>query len=847
MAPKLIVRIKNFRTYTLNPDREDGFYEFIFEQGVNLLKGASGSGKSTIFSAISWCLFKKPSMGNAPLYGGTKETIVSLNVENRYLITRTSPKTLFTVTILDRGDTLENEEAQIFVCQQWGKEHVWKTCNYVSQGSINNLINGELTDTQRWEVLYTLAFETGMERENVSLEELKSELRIRVDETTRKYEAIQLELSRRESSIQKSRTEMEELRLTMGDHHPIFQWKDGRIRSMMDQSRRLEPGEVTEEQMRECEGSLENHRLRILNLETQLETLRESKAKLSEEKTARETQDRETLKVLTREISQRKLSLEDQRKLVERGLKLRGILNKIREDYPEVNRWPEEEIPSRLGRFLPKLQWLRTRDWREIVHPQAETLIQEEIYQVELATRRQQLEAEKSRLETDIVKTLPRLRETPGTWLPTLDYEDSDPGTGTKVMMDCPCCSRKLVMRFRQGASQPEGVREYHGELSLTKKMIQNITQRDQLQQQLTELPLPTKLPSRSLSILSGLKADIQTWMGIPEGLRDLLVQSISRPPVSNQMIAELQALETIKLSELSNLEARQRVLEGELSSMMESRDQVSLSLSLIDSEFSSRIQVLTDEMMTLLGELNNLSRETPVWERRLGKLRDDLEWWRLVRGCGLESRVQFEEMVRKRETYRKVMEQIQGVETRLRELVSQQESATGESQTVASQLRLFSELQADLEGVENKVLSDCVDRVSHLTNNFLDNAFDNPILVNLVTEKETKGGKGRKHSVGISIKAGKPGLPNLVERSLDGFSGGETDRISLGFSSAITTYSPFPVLMLDECISSLDTEMKDKVIRALRQQAKMTNKAVVLICHDAVDGLFDHVAEVGV
>jgi energy-coupling factor transporter ATP-binding protein EcfA2 len=474
-------------------------------------------------------------------------------------------------------------------------------------------------------------------------------------------------------------------------------------------------------------------------------------------------------------------------------------------------------------------------------------MIQEEIYQAELFNKRQQLEGERIKLETEIVKIIPRLKDLEGPWLPTLDYEDSDPGTGTKIMLDCPCCSRKLVMRFRQGGSQVEGVREYRGELSLTKKMIQSITQRDQIYQQLSQIPPFAKAPERSLSTLSAIKMDIQTWMSCPEGLRDLLVLTVSRPRVNQQLISELQSLDSVNLNELDNLNLQQGALAGELAKKVETRDQVTLSLTLIDNEFSTRMQTLTDEMMSLMGELNNLSRETPHWERRLGKMREDLEWWMAIRECGLETRDQFEEAVRVYGNHRRVMDQIQGLETRLMDLVSQQETATGESQTVASQLKLLSELQADLEGVENKVLSDCVDRVSHLTNNFLDNAFDNPILVNLVTEKETKGGKGRKHSVGISIKAGKPGLPNLVERSLDGFSGGETDRISLGFSSAITTYSPFPVLMLDECISSLDTEMKDKVIRALRQQAKMTNKAVVLICHDAVDGLFDHVAEVGV
>jgi DNA repair exonuclease SbcCD ATPase subunit len=845
MTLKIVVRIKNFRTYTLNPDHEEGFYEFSFEQGVNLLKGASGAGKSTVFSAISWCLFKKPSTGNTPLYGGTKETVVSMVIENRYLITRTSPKSIFTVTNLDREETLENEEAQIFVYQQWGKEHVWKTCNYVSQGSINNLINGELTDAQRWEVLYTLAFETGLQRENVNLEDLKTELRTRVDTMNRKYEVIQNELQRRESTIQSYRGELETLSLKLGEDHPFFHVDDDTVRRLVDQARGMGPEMVTSKMVEDCQEKLNNLSLSMKDIETQLKVLEDSKAMMTEERVQRETKDREFLKGVVQEISQKKSEMEDHQRWLERAERLQTLLGDIISEYPEVNRWPAHELITRLNKFLPKLQWLQNRDsWREMVQPGSETRIEEEIYQEEIANKRRQLEAEKTALETTILKTLPQLRSIEGEWLTTLDYDDPDQ-TGTKVLMDCPCCSKKLSILFRQGGSQVEGVREYRGEISLTKKMTQMISDRDKLVKKLSELPLPEKVSGRGLNTLLKLKSDIQTWNGIPEGLRNLLLQTVERKKVSGQVISELSSFDSFTLERFSERRGSCESLHSELAQLVVTRDMTTISLSLIDNEFSGKIQSITERMMTLMKELTHLSRETPLWEQKLAKLQGENDWWTTIQKYGLETKDQFLEKVESRKVRGKTQSQILDVETRLKELVSQQELAMGDSQTMASQLRLVTELQADLEGVESKVLSECVDRVSHLTNSFLDNAFDNPIMVNLVTEKETKGGKGKKHAVGISIKAGKPGLPNLVERSLDGFSGGETDRISLGFSSAITTFSPFPLLMLDECISSLDTEMKDKVIRALRQQAKITNKAVVLICHDAVDGLFDHVAEV--
>jgi DNA repair exonuclease SbcCD ATPase subunit len=844
MTPKIVVRIKNFRTYTVNPDREDGFYEFCFEQGVNLLKGASGAGKSTVFSAISWCLFKKPSTGNTPLYGGTKETVVSIIIENRYLVTRTSPKSIFTLTNLEREETLENEEAQIFVYQQWGKEHVWKTCNYVSQGSINNLINGELTDAQRWEVLYTLAFETGLQRENVNLEDLKTELRTRVDTMNRKYEVIQNELQRREINIQKYKGELETLLQTLGEDHSFFRLDDDTVRKLVDQARILGSEMVTNEMIESCEGRLSNLKLTMKDIECQLKTLEDSKTVLTEERVQRETKDKVFLKGVVKEISQKKSDMEDNKRWLEKAERLQSLLENIILEYPEVKRWSSDELITRLNKFLPKLQWLQQNDWKEIVQSNAEINIQEEIYQEELSNKYRQLESEKSKLEAIILKTLPQLSSIEGEWLPTLEYDDPDQ-SGSKVLIDCPCCSKKLSILLRQGSSQVESVREYRGEISMTKKMTQMISERDKMNKKISELPPLGKVSGRGLNTLLKMKSDIQTWMSIPEGLRNLLVQTVDRKKVSGQVVSDLSSFESFDIEKYSERRICQESLETEIAHLMVTRDMTTISLSLIDNEFSGKIQSVSDTMMNLMKELTNISRETPIWEQKLAKMKEEHDWWTTIHKYGLETKDQFFEKVESRKVRGKTEVQIAGLESRLKELISEQELAMTDSQSTASQLKMVAELQMDLETVENKVLSECVDRVSHLTNSFLDNAFDNPIMVNLVTEKETKGGKGKKHAVGISIKAGKPGLPNLVERSLDGFSGGETDRISLGFSSAITTFSPFPLLMLDECISSLDTEMKDKVIRALRQQAKMTNKAVVLICHDAVDGLFDHVAEI--
>jgi ATP-binding cassette subfamily B protein len=79
--------------------------------------------------------------------------------------------------------------------------------------------------------------------------------------------------------------------------------------------------------------------------------------------------------------------------------------------------------------------------------------------------------------------------------------------------------------------------------------------------------------------------------------------------------------------------------------------------------------------------------------------------------------------------------------------------------------------------------------------------------------------------------------------RGISTFSGGEGDRLSLAFTCAVAEFSECPLLFLDECISSLDVELRDRVIRTLRSVVK--NKFVIVVCHDTLDGLFDKIVSV--
>ena len=848
MFPKLTIKLKNFRTYTVNPHSEDGVFTFSFEQGVNLLKGSSGAGKSTVFMAISWCLFKKPSVGNTPLYGGAnKDTVVALTIEDQYTITRTSPKMTFSVKIHTSNHTLENEEAQLFVYQLYGKEHVWKTCNYVSQGSINNLISGDLTDAQRWDVLYTLAFETGQQREDVSIDGLKTEIRKKIDEHNSEYRNLETQNSKLDEKLLSLQTQIKEIQERITEMHPIYSIKEEELQDLITVSKIVREPPIDQINIDNLEESIGVIRDTIRRLGGERKNLEEEKEKLTEERVLKTANLKNELKTITSSITSTQLSLQDEVRKLELSRRYLKVMGSIRETYPplreEMRKWEEgNDVVNRLLKILPRLQWLQQTEWREITKSDAELSLQEEISEGERITTLHRLTTERERLEGRILKSLPQLNSTPGEWLPNLHY-DSPEGL---VRIVCPCCSKELSLKFSKN-SLVESVKEYRGEMAIPREVVELVRERDRVYKEIENLPPPPKhiTNPRSKTTLTNLLNNTQTWRGLPEGFKKILLSIVGMEPVSSLLISDIQKLETFKYEE--GIELRIQNLESNLRESSELMEKVTLELALIDNEYSIKLQTLSNLSLESKSRILSLERELEGNERKLGELKRDFKWWLRMRELEIASLSEFGRVVSARKDYFDQCSQLKLLIEKEEKTMEKRNQFMTSVKNLASKIQLLVEIQQDLDETENYILMDSVNRVSNFTNLFLDNAFDNPILVNLITEKETKGGKGRKHTVGISIKAGKPGLPNLVERSLDGFSGGETDRISLGFSSAITTFSPFPVLMLDECISSLDTEMKDKVIRALRQQAKMTNKAVILICHDAVDGLFDHVAEVGV
>ena len=108
--------------------------------GLTLLTGASGAGKSSIFEAISWCLFGKCSAKN--------------DVELAFTDWGRIRRNAFLTSCL-HGQELGHDQTTQAIAKVFGPQLVWQASSYCAQGSRTALLTG--TGSEKFEILEHLA------------------------------------------------------------------------------------------------------------------------------------------------------------------------------------------------------------------------------------------------------------------------------------------------------------------------------------------------------------------------------------------------------------------------------------------------------------------------------------------------------------------------------------------------------------------------------------------------------------------------------------------------------------------------------------------------------------------
>jgi DNA repair exonuclease SbcCD ATPase subunit len=127
-------------------------------EGITLIEGPSGIGKSSLFKAICWCMYGKEK-NTYNWVSSKKKCMVELSMNNDsgdgdiVIIRQKNPER---VSLFIDNKEFVSDEAQEYINRKWGKREEWIACNYLSQNNRSIIING--TSAEKIELLELLAF-----------------------------------------------------------------------------------------------------------------------------------------------------------------------------------------------------------------------------------------------------------------------------------------------------------------------------------------------------------------------------------------------------------------------------------------------------------------------------------------------------------------------------------------------------------------------------------------------------------------------------------------------------------------------------------------------------------------
>jgi len=145
------------------------------------------------------------------------------------------------------------------------------------------------------------------------------------------------------------------------------------------------------------------------------------------------------------------------------------------------------------------------------------------------------------------------------------------------------------------------------------------------------------------------------------------------------------------------------------------------------------------------------------------------------------------------------------------------------------------------LADVSASAVNEVVERISSITNAVLEKLFpDDPIAVFLeIIKTQRKGLSTGGNSVSVMVKYRNV----FYDSSVDLLSFGELDRVSLALTISISMVFGGSFLLLDECMASLDEELREECLGVLR--TFLPEKTVINVCHLSVEGQHDETVEI--
>ncbi len=775
------LKVKNFKCY------EEKEWKFP-DEGMTLIAGMSGAGKSSILGAIHYALF-----------GTEKKTITfgktSSSVEFKFggwKIFRSRRPNALKITNLETNEVYEDDEAQSILNETYGD--AFDVSAYVKQNAVNSFIM--MGGSEKMEFLEKFAFKR--EKKN-SLPKIKEDIRanLRICEKemdkcrTEKetYYSLEEEILRNESFSEISFTSTEDIKLI---ENKIKKYQEkcvstsSKISSLkellMNVKIHLTVVEVNTTQIERYENELKELGGECTSSPLSLPLLLEEQKKLKTFILLKNTIDLEKERI-KKMIEQEKKEIED--KLETYNTEFADFKDETYydEEIKECKEIEEDLLNiSRLENSLVKYaNILKVEDYEE-----AKEDLEDEIEK--LTETKNRLELERIRLKCPVCNTNLQMVDKK---LNVLQGVSSNPSNDVYTLEQC----------LKEIEAKEEKLIEIDNLLkkACTKKEIKdNIEKIKEAYVEDASSPLPK---------IFDIQAELKEYYNSLERRQYLL----------NQIV-------------VLNNKLKDNVFSSSLTSLIKENDKRQNEYSIL-----SKYKFLFEKEEKYQDAIANLKNEEKIKEikKNIAELRKKINEKTYSQSLeNIEKDISVEEECLTN-FINKINEYKQLLETTLKnnKIYTYNELCKNFEES-EKKFYVVNKFKEYILIAENIAISKVLDSININVNECLELFFPEGMSSKLSLDTE-----GRK-SVNVEI------LHKGEERELNTLSGGEFSRVVLAFSLALAALFNVPMLMLDECTASLDVQSNEIVLEGIKQM--FPNIPIIIVSHQAsTRAIFDSVIEI--
>jgi len=809
------LRLKNFRCYLEK--------EFDFgDDGLLLLSGSSGAGKSSLLMSITFVLY-----GTGTKLTAFGKTSCSVEMEfDELKILRTKRPNRVSVINTNTNEEFEDDAAQGIINERFGT--AFEITSYLQQNAVNSFIL--MSPLEKLAFLEKFAFQ------GVDLTQIKGRCSSIIKKRNEELIAATSQLEMAEQHFKG---------LVKPKKIPFpFKTKDKELKVKNETIRQKNTKVLikrVEKSLEELKAEYNNLKLFIVKSEAKNDIISTSSEKidyLNAEKDKLVYEGDNVLleyeKQLALLLSQRELLLLQDRydqdierletmkeaEQLEIQKEIKNIEEKLWKEYKS------EEITSTITEYQ---QLIKDADSLERLKKNAEkyknSMSEEDLEETveKLRIDRETLTEKKALLAKLILQQ--ETYECPGCHV-SLKFQDDvlqlsdDVSTEEDDMDDV----KKEIQKLEQGISRLEYT--IPEEQNKQKRLTEITKEIDAIQSQYEGDMLSKNEAETNVEYLKEYKRSQQDLEKRKKSLETNKTFSSSVQMFMKQIKTEKDAIETLELK-LNKDESLEDIDEEELRVKIQTQRQNKEKMQ----SYSKQIKTLTREMESAIQDNKELDeqykekytdvKDIDVMEEEIQKQEEELKKLQ-------EKLEECDQNMKKIEAYQKYKEELDRYtewEVKAKEL-SVFELKCRQQYSAATMLK-----DKILEA-ESLAILNVINSINIHAQEYLDLFFpDHPIVVRLLPFKTTKK-KTTKPQINIEIDY------KGMEADINMLSGGELSRVVLAYTLALSEIFNAPMIMLDECTSSLDAELTSTVMEGIKKN--FGSKLVIIIAHQVIEGDFD-------